>query len=99
MIYKYPLKITDEQSVDMPTGAKILSVQMQGKTLCLWASVNPENKQSKRTICIVGTGNPFDEDRNVRLGTSEGRGVGCVYLGTVQDQGFVWHVFEKLSQE
>lgn len=41
-IWKYPLAITDTQNVMMPEGAEILSAQMQGDTLCLWALVNPD---------------------------------------------------------
>jgi len=35
--WKYPLEITDEQNLMMPEGAEILTAQMQGGTLCLWA--------------------------------------------------------------
>lgn len=38
-IWKFPLEIADSQSVVMPSGARILSAQMQGSTLCLWAVV------------------------------------------------------------
>lgn len=79
-IFKYELKITDEQRIDIPEGAKILSVQMQRDTPCLWAMVNTKNKLERRKIAIIGTGNPCwcpDWD----------------FIGTIQERVFVWHVF------
>lgn len=36
-IYKYPLEITDKQSVEMPISAEILTVQIQKEKPFLWA--------------------------------------------------------------
>jgi len=60
-IYKYPLEVTDTQFVELPLGAEILTVQMQGNQLCLWAMVNalPEAVKKNRRIEIIGTGNPM----------------------------------------
>lgn len=91
VIWKYSLQITDRQTVTMPVGAEILSVQEQAGGLQLWAIVEPdEERREKRTIEIVGTGNPMK----------------CViaedlvrhHLATVQTSGglLVWHVFELL---
>ena len=38
VIWKYPITNT-VQDIEMPRDAKILSVQYQGDTLCLWAMV------------------------------------------------------------
>lgn len=57
-IWKYPLKVTDTQDVMMPEGADILTAQMQGVTLCLWALVNPDAPKQRREIEVLGTGNP-----------------------------------------
>ena len=85
-IYKYPLSITDVQTIWMPSGAKILSVQEQRDTLCLWAAVDRDNIEAPRTILIVGTGNPMPYTCND-------------FIGTVQTNGgaLVWHVFERLT--
>jgi hypothetical protein len=83
VIYKYPLKVTDYQTVVMPGGATILAAQVQDGRLCLWAMVDPHQPDVERRIRIVGTGNPFeDSDR-------------CRYIGTAQDGPLVWHVFER----
>jgi hypothetical protein len=84
-IWKFPLTTTDEQVVQMPRNAVILSAQVQGQDICLWAMVNPESPKEGRHIRIVGTGHPFPEGRY------------CKFIGTVQLEGgsLVFHVFEK----
>lgn len=81
-IWKYELAIIDEQTIEMPAGAVILTVQVQDGKLCLWAKVNTVHLvKTKRKIAVVGTGNSFD-------------GIGA-YIGTAQLGPGVWHVFEK----
>lgn len=84
-IWKYELKIADEQTIRMPIGATILSVGLQGGLLVMWAKVDPAKwgagRAEDRTIYVMGTGNPFDEDAKQ-------------FIGTVQmPNGLVWHVF------
>jgi hypothetical protein len=59
VIWKFPLKITDKQFIQMPSGAKILSVANQSMCLCLWAMVVPTNPLDEICIEIFGTGNPI----------------------------------------
>ena len=81
-IWKYTLKIADEQEVDMPSGAGILCVQMQHGTLCLWAVADPDHDVRPHVIRIRGTGHRVEP------------GIGK-YIGTAQDSmGLVWHVFD-----
>lgn len=82
-IHKYPIGITSRQTVEMPENAKILCVQMQDETPTLWAAVIPAAIRERRTIEIFGTGHPIDEAERE-------------YIGTVQDESYVWHVFERL---
>lgn len=64
-VYKYPIDITDLQSIKMPKDSEILSAQVQGKSegLCIWALVdpNPEIKIEQRIIKIAGTGHDIRE--------------------------------------
>ena len=87
-IYKYPLKITDIQTVRMPKGAKILSVQEQHGKVCVWALVDPDERIVDKTILIIGTGNPIDD---IDLDD-------YYFLNTVQSGGepLIWHVFVKI---
>ena len=68
-IYKYPLEVTDQQYVDLPVGAQILSVQMQSQPAWkmraentqphLWALVDDaETMRCFRNVEMVGTGQP-----------------------------------------
>lgn len=84
-VYKYELKITDEQIIRLPFAAEILTVQMQRDKCCLWALVDPMNECEERTICIYGTGHPVPN--KIRL----------KYISTFQIQhlGLVFHAFEK----
>lgn len=87
-IWKYELRITDVQSVDLPGGSTPLSVGEQNGRLVLWAVVEPEARRWPYSIRIVGTGNPFPDANE------------CYLIGTVQmSNGLVWHVFGPLTYE
>ena len=79
-IYKYQLEITDSQTLALPRGFKILSIQLQNRKLCLWASVPESTYTDDITFLIAGTGHE----------TPEGE-----YIDTVQLDEFVFHVFYK----
>jgi hypothetical protein len=87
-IYKYPLEITDAQAVQMPLGAKILSVHAQAvDRICLWAIVNESSTdRERREIEIFGTGHNMPSGERVFIGT----------VLTYRDM-YVWHVFERLT--
>lgn len=84
-IWKYPLEVTDQQTVKMPPGAQLLTIQVQKGQCCLWAMVD-ETKQptEARNIAIYGTGNPNVPDDP---GT---------YIASFQMEGgaLVFHAFE-----
>lgn len=82
-IHKYPLSPVSTQTIELPAGATILTVQMQRNTPTLWALVDPAAAKVHRTFAIYGTGYSIEGEPGA-------------YIGTVQDEaGFVWHVFEK----
>lgn len=58
-IFKYELEVKDFQVLKLPRHSELLTVQMQGSHICLWAIVNTDEgiPQSGYQICIVGTGN------------------------------------------
>ena len=84
-VYKFPLVMTDRQTVQMPMDAEILTAQMQGEQCCLWALCDPQNVRRSRTILIHGTGHPVGDIAR--------------YIGSVQMVGgaLVFHVFEGQS--
>lgn len=81
IIYKYELEIRENQWVDLPYGAQLLSVGEQNGKLFVWARVDRERQGDAILFRIYGTGLLFELD--------PGR-----FLGTVQMQnGLVWHVY------
>jgi len=82
-IWKCKLKVTDEQVVELPDGAKFLDVQMQGEDCCIWTLCDETAPPKSRGIAIYGTGNPMPEYPGE-------------YIATFQMAGgaLVFHVFE-----
>lgn len=68
-IWKFPLEITDEQSIDMPRGAQLLNVAIQGAHCCLWAMVDPSKIREGRKVNIYGTGHALPDDPGRYIGT------------------------------
>lgn len=83
-IFKYQLKIKDEQAILMPKDAVIISAQFQSGALYLWAIVFPGNEKELRVFEIYGTG--FDLPTTGMAART--------HIATVQDGSFVWHIFE-----
>jgi hypothetical protein len=80
-IWKYPLYITDIQSVLVPRGAKPLSVAMVRGKVCVYCLVNIyEEELESLPVAVYGTGH-------------EHHNISGTFLGTVVDEPFVWHVF------
>lgn len=82
-IWKFLLEIDDVQNVTMPAGARILTAQLQGEALCLWALCDEQAPKVKRAIRIYGTGHPLP------LNPGE-------YIATFQlnHGALIFHVFE-----
>ena len=95
-IFKYALRVTDEQKLVLPQHAQILSVaEMDTTTIALWALVDPslaskgKGYETERLVRIFGTGNPIDEDQLE----------GMDFVGTVVTRiGLVCHVFVSGEQ-
>ena len=85
-IFKYELKITDEQAIKMPSQSEILTAQVQDGKIQLWAIVYPSNPKELIAIEIYGTGSPFPS-----MGMAERK-----YISTVQLNGLVWHIFQPI---
>lgn len=88
-IWKFELETKDGQEIHMPAGAEILTVQTQGTNPCMWALVDPEEKNQIRYFEVFEIGHSINF----------GMGVGRNYVGTYQLMGgsLVFHVFERLN--
>lgn len=84
VIWKYPLRLVEQQEIDLPGHVNPLSVQMQGDTITLWAIVNPSGQKYHRRVFIVGTGTALPDVITHPY---------TKYVGTVQHGALVWHVF------
>ena len=90
-IWKYPLESAAPtvQRVKMKAGARVISAGLDPQgTLCVWAIVDPKEKQEKtREIFVVGTGHE----------TTDGH-VGGTFVGTVNlgpaGLPFIFHIFD-----
>ena len=87
VIWKFNLKVTDVQDIEIPHGSILLSVQNQNETPCLWALIyDTEAEKEVIRLRTIGTGNPIsDDDFNPKD-----------FLGTYQlnNGSFVGHVFQ-----
>jgi hypothetical protein len=74
-------------TVEMPEGARILSVQMQAHEPQIWALVDPDAPKVKRTFKSLPTGHVSDADHEN-------------YIGTVLMSGgaLVFHIFEHATR-
>lgn len=80
-IWKYEV-YPDLFNVEMPIGAKILSCQVQNRTIQMWALVDTGNKLETRQFVVFGTGQEIN-DYNLQ------------FIATFQpDPYLVFHLFE-----
>jgi hypothetical protein len=86
-VWKFPLAVTDAQTIEMPIGARLLTVQPQGDQVCLWALVETTAMKERRYIAILGTGHEAPSRGDLK------------YIGTFQlNKGaLVFHAFEIVN--
>jgi len=96
-IHKYELEITDVQTIEMPVGSEILSIQEQRDHLVLWAIVYNDvlDQLEPHKFYVVGTGNPVPEPDD----DPDKWPAALVYCATVQTKGgrAAWHVFTEID--
>lgn len=88
-IWKFKLEITDSQTVTMPIGYEIISVQNQNEKACIWAICDDETERySQCRIRCFGTGQEMG-DFSMRKN---------LFIGTVQfnNGALVFHFFEEI---
>lgn len=85
-IYKYPIPIENHFTLELPEGAKILTVQTQRDIPQLWAMVDSETEKETRYFRLGRTGYPLGDDY-LRITN---------YIGTFQmEKGtLAFHLFE-----
>ncbi len=83
-IFKYPIEVKDRFYVDMPAGARILSVQVQHNIPQIWAVVDVLMPKVERAFWVRGTGHEL------------GIAAAGKFVGTFQLDGgsLVFHLFD-----
>lgn len=85
-IYKQIIKTTDSQTIELPKGSEILSLQTQNNDACIWFLCNPKEQEKEvKVLDIFGTGHPITD------------GYDGKFIGTYQlyDGKLVFHCFER----
>lgn len=83
-IWKFKLKTTDIQQIEVPYEAKALTVQLQNEDPFIWYLVDDDKYLTSRQIKIIGIGNSIEDDfKGSYVGTYQ------LFRGAV-----VFHVFE-----
>lgn len=83
-VFKYELQVIDQQDIDLPVDAQILSVEEQHGLVMLWAVVKPSARMQRRTVYCIGTGRMFHGEEVDHIGTVQ------IYNGQL-----VFHFFIK----
>ncbi len=84
-VYKYPIPVEGYFSLDLPRGAKILTIQAQYDEPVLWALVSPELPNEIRQFRLAWTGHQIKEPEE-----------SLHFIGTFQliKDNFTGHLFE-----
>ena len=83
-IYKYLIDIKDEPQIkNMPNGCIIIHVGRQDDKIGIWAIVDTNQKEISVPFLVLGTGFVIPDNAE--------------FIGTVQMDWFVWHLFKLLE--
>ncbi len=89
-IHKFPLLVTDRQTIQIPAYSRLLTVKLQDDVPTIWAMVDTTQEMIERDIVMFGTGQPII------------KGLLLSFIGTVQivneGDSFIWHIFEDHPQ-
>lgn len=93
-IWKFPLELTDEQSIVMPFGSELVAVGLDpAGEPCVWAAVDRRQEDAKRRIRIAGTGHPIAVGAGHPI-DGPPSSVARAYVGAIFQAPFVWHVLD-----
>lgn len=68
-IWKWTLDMVNSQVINVPAGAKLLTVQMQNSDPQIWALCDEHAEKVPRRIAIYGTGNPIPDEPGEYIAT------------------------------
>jgi len=87
VIYKYPLETKRVQTIEVPQGGEVLTLQVQDNNPTLWIRHEKGAPTKKQTFMLIGTGHEFIPDSE--------DGSTLDYVGTCQlnNGALVFHLF------
>lgn len=80
-VYKY--QITRVGKIKLPVGASVVHTDKQNGDIFIWCLVDTEAPTEEREFVVMGTGWDLGDEP-------------FQYIGTIMDNGYVWHVVEIL---
>jgi hypothetical protein len=81
VIYKYLLEYAEPTYITVPVGSMVRHFGVQGSELYVWIEIDKSISETMTLeFHIYGTGHEFEHG---------------IYFGTVQVDGFVWHLYQK----
>lgn len=103
-IFKFPIPITDEFTVDMPHGAHVLAAQVQRGQPMMWALVDDDQGAVPMRFRLAGTGHPIEHTWRWRYvatfqtAADVPHAIGQTWpdgspVKVVSQQDLVWHLF------
>lgn len=81
-IWKFPIP-SEGNTVTMPKGAQVLSVEAQGLEIMAWAVVDLDAPLVQHHFPVYGTGHLIEAQDDV-----------LPFIGTVLIDPWVWHIFD-----
>ena len=87
-VHKFPVPVGNYFDVELPAGAKVLTVDVQRGHAQLWALVETEHRTETRRFRFAGTGHPIEEKiEDLR------------FVNTFQVEGgsLIFHIFEVVK--
>jgi hypothetical protein len=79
-MWEFPIDLKTRQTVNMPERARVLSCQLEGRKICLWALVDSQAPEETRLVYMIGTGHTIPE-------------MPLQFVNTIQAMGSTFHVF------
>ena len=81
-VHKWKLRFLDEQTLEVPRGSQILSVEEQQGGIVLYAAVTAEAIKETVQVYVYGTGHPMSRKPSRFIGTVK-----------LHEGGLMFHVF------
>lgn len=81
-ILKFPLQL-GENIVASSAAFNPVAFQVQHDLLMLWAECDADSASHRHIVTVIGTGHPLPDRSR--------------YVGTLQQDGFVWHAYVEVK--